>query len=476
MSKLQKKIKIFENHQEKFGNSITGKVISLDFDDLSGLFWVHSPKNLKNKLSNGRHTPNKFDFKDINESNSNIEEGFIISCNFSINKTKSGKELKFFNVKTKEVKKTKKNSLNDKKRNRSNKLNKSKPRPRVFMLFGHSSECTLLDIDGRHSLDIINDKSRINLKEDFKDVLPYNNKIKFLNGQLSGRMGLTNTSFSIMEFMQNSDYFRDLIYTSKNMNDMKELDNFLNIVSKTHAYYGDGQDTHFGIYPRTNKNGTTINGPKDSNITFVPSSSSNDEHFYNGSSWPLGIYELPIFDTNDFYTSNQKYTTLFKNYKGTVSFKDTMEPGWDFFSVIKNPPIHSLLRRGLLLDIPQSSEFDQESEYLDMLKPEIDEITKYNKFLMNKINKPEQFYPNRYFPVSYLIRNIIRLADIKPDEEIIFISNVCRSIHSPDNTKPPIKGQLPVFNQMYNPLVGKKTKRIINILRRNSRGGTRKKK
>jgi len=470
MSKLQKKIKIFEKHQENFGNSITGKVLSLDFDDLSGLFWVHSPKNLKNKLLNGRHTPNKFDFKDINESNSNIEEGYIITCDFVINKTKSGKEIKFFNVKTKEIKKTKKNSLNDKTRNRSNKFNKSKPLPRVFMLFGHSNECTLLDIDGTQSLNVINDKSRINLKEDFKDVLPYNNKIKFLNGQLSGRMGLTSTSYSIMEFMQSSDYFRDLIYTSKNMNDMKELDNFLNIVSKTHDYYGDGQDTHFGIYPRTNKNGKTINGPKDSAVTFLPSTESGKYEFYNGSSWPVGIYELPIFDTNDFFTSNQKYTTLFKNYK------NSKDPSWDFFSVIKDPPPHRLLKRGFLLDIPQSAEFENESEYLDMLKPEIDEITKYNKFLMNDISSQEYFSPERYFSLSYLIRNIIRLANIKPDEEIIFITNICRGVNSPHNTKPPIKGQFPILNQKYNPLVGKQTKKRINALRRNSRGGTRKNK
>ena len=317
-------------------------------------------------------------------------------------------------------------------------------------------------------LALVEDPERIDLKNDFSDILP-NNKIKFLNGQSTGRAGLIATSFNIMEFMQEREDFRQLIYNSKDMSDMAEIDRYLNMLNKYYKYHRDYKDTDFAIYPRINQNGYEVNGPKDSNISFNPSPDRNG-NYINGDVWPLGIFELPMFDTSfsRFRESSLKYNTLFKNYSGSIITGNvTPYPEWEFFSAIKNTSPNDITNRALLLKMPESNP-SPEKELLDILDSEIQTITKYNRFLVSKMETQNNFNHNREFKLSELIRNTIRLADIKPDEEVIFITNICRVVKFPGYRDKYMTNQLSDNRQ--NITVPENTRKRINSFRRNSRG------
>ena len=316
-------------------------------------------------------------------------------------------------------------------------------------------------------LALVEDPGRIDLKNDFSDILP-NNKIKFLNGQSTGRAGLIATSFNIMEFMQEREDFRRLIYNSKDMGDMAELDRYLNMLNKYYKYHRDYKDTDFAIYPRINQNGYEVNGPKDTNISFNPSPDTNG-NYINGGVWPLGIFELPMFDTSlsRFRESSLKYNTLFKNYSGNIISGISPYPEWEFYSVIKNTSPNDIINRALLLEMPESKP-SPEKELLDILDSDIKDITKYNQFLVSKMKTPTYFNPNREFKLSELIRNTIRLADIKPGEEVIFITNICRVVKFPGYREKYMTNQLSDNRQ--NRTVPENTRKRINSFRRNSRG------
>ena len=578
-------------------DKIVGRIIDINEKTQTGRFWIQHPKRLKNILLHGRHRPNVFDFNNLNDLSYLPKKNDIITASVSI----SNKSITFYNIskkntlsKTKtlsktnrnnrQVYKTKRNNTNKNKRKNRNISSKNvriqqktppvttKPRPRVFMILGHSYECILEKIDinpkvyeilkkeyenqkgyfefvtnnsninknpqyiffkeleetintvdsgmtewlvskwGTSSeskiepafyfnktrfdnnqsgflcdkscstffgkdelillfedtdkLALVEDPSRIDLRYDFEDILP-NNQIKFLNGQSTGRAGLISTSFNIMEFMQKKEDFRQLIYNSKNMNDMTELNRYLNISNKYYKYHRDFTDTDFGIYPRINYNGTEINGPKDTNISFNPSSDNNE--YINGLVWPLGIFELPMFDTSlvSSKDSNLKYNTMFKNYKGNIDFGITSDPKWDFYTIIKNTTPSNIINRAMLLEIPNTKP-SPEKEFIDMIGDEIKTITKYNRFLVSKMKTPTYFNPDKEFKLSDLIRNTIMLADIKPDEDVIFISNVCRIVKFPGYNKKYMINQL--SNNREKMTVKNKIRERLNEMRQTSRG------
>ena len=269
-----------------------------------------------------------------------------------------------------------------------------------------------------------------------------------MNGQLAGRSGLTETSFDIMHYMQKWSKFREQIYSSKTMKDMTKLDEILNKLNKKHYYHANRKDTFFSIYPRKNKSSRIINGPKDGLISFYPSNIDANEkrnEFLNGGSWPLGIYELPIFDINETQTyvdkynainnlSNYKYDKLFNNNlineKGDFT-QDSFEKEWKFFSILKKTDERKFLNRAFLLDYPKRKK-TKEQRQLTSWHNDIKKITKYNEYLMKHIDSKFGFNPHKDFLLSDLIKNILRIGKVKKDEEVIIISNVCRGINFQD--------------------------------------------
>ena len=259
--------------------------------------------------------------------------------------------------------------------------------------------------------------------------------------------------------MQYDEDFRDLIYGSSNMDDMHYIDKYLNNVNLKGNYHSDGMDTNFGIYPRINYNNVPINGPYNTKITFNPS--TGKKILYNGHSWPLGIYELPIFNiykpgrsqiNYNILRSQRNYNILFKNYRSNASSKVSIIPEWDFYSTIRDKSSINIMKRALLLKMPQQNRTDEEKE-LKSLDKEIKTITKYNRYLISKINSPDLYDPDKTFKLDTLIRNIVRIADIKPGEEIIFITNVCRGLKTPSSEINMTKS-FP-FNQTANNTIGK---------------------
>ena len=286
-------------------------------------------------------------------------------------------------------------------------------------------------------------KYRIDLNNDFKKEYP-TNKIRFMVGQSSGRGGLTTTSFDIISFMQNSPEFRELIYSAKDMKDMKHLDKVLNNIEWQNVH-GDNIDTNFSIYPRKNNSGKFIVGPKNNLNSFFPSSQSKSENiFLNGYSWPLGIYELPIFNIND-------HRENINNYKIKILFRQNglnkkSNPEWDFFSLIKTNNPFMAFKRALLLNLKlpknKSTATTEETLLMNGL-PELNRIAKYNKLLYNEVqwdlfnasqNRKSNFLGpfNKPLTLKKIIKLILDNADIKPNEEIIFISNACRNIYHKD--------------------------------------------
>ena len=123
----------------------------------------------------------------------------------------------------------------------------------------------------------------------------------------------------------------------------------------------------------------------------------------------------------------------------------------------------------MAIDIPDPNRrVSPQKEILDSWDSEIKTITKYNQFLMNEYNKTYSFNPYKEFKLSDIIRNTIRLADIKPGEEVIFISNVCRTVKYPGYRDKYMWNQLSKNHKNKN--VPKKTRKRINAIRRNSRG------
>jgi hypothetical protein len=591
MSQPHRKIDIFKKFSIN-SNKIVGRIIDINYKKQTARFWVQEPTYLKNKLMQGRHTPNIFYFHNLKDRDYSPKIGDMITANITI----PNNTLLFYNItKKNKLSKTKRNNNIINKRLNTKRFNNRKPRsrrqrwskkkkirtpkkktptPRVFMLLGHSYECVLehsiinpkvyellsskykrligyhedisnnsptsktpqhlffkeveemiITVDAGmtewlwstsdniidnspepavyfnktrfdnnqtgflcgkecsnffgkdelillfgdiEKLALVEDPGRIDLKNDFSDILP-NNKIKFLNGQSTGRAGLIATSFNIMEFMQEREDFRQLIYNSKDMGDMAELDRYLNMLNIYYKYHRDYKDTDFAIYPRINQNGYEVNGPKDTNISFNPSPDTNG-NYINGDVWPLGIFELPMFDTSfsRFRESSLKYNTLFKNYSGSIIADNvTPYPEWEFFSAIKNTSPSDITNRALLLKMPESKP-SPEKELLDSLDSDIQTITKYNTFLVSKMKTSTYFNPNKEFKLSELIRNTIRLADIKPAEEVIFITNICRVVKFPGYREKYMTNQLSDNRQ--NRTVPETTRKRINSFRRNSRG------
>lgn len=290
-------------------------------------------------------------------------------------------------------------------------------------------------------------KYRIDLQNDFKKDYPVK-KLVYMNGQSAGRSGLTETSYDIMNYMQKWEQFREQLYSSNTMKDMTKLDKTLNKINKVDNLHADKKDTNFAIYPRKNKSGRIINGPKDGFISFYPSEIDMNQkrnEFLNGCSWPLGIYELPIFNINETQThidkynainnlSYYKYDTLFnnnlKNEKGNFT-SDSFEKEWQFFSILKKKDERAFLNRAFLLNYPKLNKTKEQSQ-LTSWESEIKEITKYNKFLMTHIDNKWEFNPHKNFLLSDLIKNILRIGNIKKEEEVIIISNACRGIQFKD--------------------------------------------
>ena len=311
-----------------------------------------------------------------------------------------------------------------------NKLSKRKKTEVDYDAY-HGQTFSIFDTE----LDVKTDYNRINLLDDFNDIVP-NNKIRFLNGQSSGRQGLTVTSFDIMKNIQTKQDFRDLIYNSKDMDDMKKIDTYLNR-DWGYQIHNDNIDTSFSITPRINRDSRHITGPKNSYMSFTPTpynSSAKIPEYLNGRSWPLGIFELPIFNINDPESVN-KYNILFQNYmvdKNNNPIFNSHLPGWEFYSRIKNVPDYDVTFRSLLYEIPPNINNTPEEYQLESWETELDEITRYNAFLINKIMTDTTYEPYKQFLLSDIIRNTLLTANIKPNEEIIFISNACRTIVYPD--------------------------------------------
>ena len=122
------------------------------------------------------------------------------------------------------------------------------------------------------------------------------------------------------------------------------------------------------------------------------------------------------------------------------------------------------MKRALLLKMPQQNRTNEEKE-LKSLDKEIKTITKYNRYLISKINTPDLYEPDKTFKLDILIRNIVRIADIKRGEEVIFISNVCRGLRTP-NSKINMNKSFP-YNQTANNTIGKYAR-----ARRNDSRGT----
>ena len=599
MEKERQKIKIFMDHVNPVFN-IIGSIIDIDYKRGNGLFWIQYPTNLKVILNKDRHRPNLFYFKDLKNVNYRPKIGEYISCNYII--TRCGK-LNFVNVdidlhmtqryfgkqylpeyikfKKKSMRNTSRNTSRNTARNTSRNTSRNTARntsrnskkcsrkpsimrlnnrnttkgssskkkniPRVFIIVGHSSECSydygLDEVANKNVIDIIREKYdyllgyheyvtnnmniaktnnhkyfkqlkkdydvlfkggkvnchihpkkqaivfcntcfkkkymnyffcekckdmdhdklnkstetilthkiinlkyRIDLKKDFKKYPT--NKIKYLNGQTSGRSGFTHTSFNIMNYMQKMEKFREMVYNSKNMKDMGEIDKLLNTLNKDYLFHSNKSDTTFGIYPRKNKSGKIITGPKDSLISFFPSESpgaTKRNEYLNGASWPLGIFELPVFDIDETQTlidkynvinnlSDYKFEKIFTNNKiseGKFDSINSFEPEWKFYSVMTPYSQLNLLKRTFLLEMPKNNK-TKEEKILTSWKSEIKKINKYNQYLIDGIDSNLEFNPNKQFLLSELMDNIMKVGDIKPNEEVIFITNICRIIEFQD--------------------------------------------
>ena len=518
MDKDKLKKKIFTDHISSKLN-IIGSILNINYPKGEGLFWIQYPTGLKHILNKGRHRPNLFLLENLKNKNYRPKIGEYIYCNYVIDKHG---ELKFINIdidlkitrrylgkdykpeylkytKKKSQKKAKKSkkkispskqkgsikkkNIKSKKssqksifRNNVSQKHIRKPPPRVFFILGHSLECNLDKYD-------FNSDNRIDLKNHFKKNYP-NNNIKYLNGQSSGRGGFTDTSYTIMNYMQKKDDFRQLIYKSKDMKDMKKLNEILNDRNLNNKYHTDGNDTDFGIYPRKNKSGKIVNGPKDSDISFYPGELPfcvERNEYVNGGSWPLGIYELPVFDINETQIyigkynivnnlSDYKFEKIFMNNKIMEQkhlCTDSYEPEWKFYSILKTKNEFELLNRALLLEMP-TQQTTKNQKLLKSWHSDIKKINKYNRYLMNKINSPLLgFNPDKTFKLSGLMEKILEISKIKPNEEIIFISNVCRKIHFKEDYK------YYSFNQTKTEHVNNPNppyiKKMAQILKENSR-------
>ena len=281
-------------------------------------------------------------------------------------------------------------------------------------------------------IELVKDYPRIDLKNDFRDIT--NNKITYLNGQTVGRQGITYTSYEIMDLMQRSQEFRELIYNATNMSDMKKIDTVLNRINKQYFLHENRTDTSFSIYPRKNLY-KYISGPRDSSVQFDahphPESAGRNEYL-NGRSWPLGIFELPLFDKSN-PASLGKVRTLFKNNLmdlGKSSTLDSFIYEWKFFSIIKETDPLTVLERTLLCSLPNNNSV--EGKKLKSWEDEITIITKYNRLILSKITDDGLFNPGRHFQISDIIRDTISISNIKRGEDIIFISNICRGIKYPN--------------------------------------------
>ena len=299
-------------------------------------------------------------------------------------------------------------------------------------------------------------KYRINVKQDFKDHVP-SNKIRFLNGQSSGRSGFTDTSFNIMAYMQKWPEFREAIYDAKDMKDMKKLDRMLNNLNVSYRYHVDNLDTNLSIYPRKNRSGRIITGPKDTLISFLPSELPQNKkrnEFLNGGSWPLGVYELPVFDINEKETYIDKYNTInnLSSYKFDKLFinnkrmedknftVDSFEPEWKFYSILKSTDPNKIFKRSMLIDLPDLSrkkKLTKQEKMLESWKPEINKKTMVNRIIALTM---EELYSrdlnvNKKFLLSNIIKYTLAYSDIKEDDEVIFITNICRLIHFEDSEK-----------------------------------------
>tara|TARA_B100000767_G_scaffold204316_1_gene191171 strand:+ start:3568 stop:5115 length:1548 start_codon:yes stop_codon:yes gene_type:complete len=514
MDKDKLKKKIFTDHISSKLN-IIGSILNINYPKGEGLFWIQYPTGLKHILNKGRHRPNLFLLENLKNKNYRPKIGEYIYCNYVIDKNG---ELKFINIdidlkitrrylgkdykpeylkytKKKSQKKSKKRvspskgkgsikkkNIKSKKssqksifRNNLSQKHIRKPPPRVFFILGHSLECNLDKYD-------FNSDNRIDLKKDFKANYP-TNKIKYLNGQTAGRSGFTQTSYTIMNYIQKREDFRQMIYKSKDMNDMKNINKILNTINLDYEYHTNNIDTDFGIYPRKNKSGKIISGPKDGIIGFFPTEipdSKKRNEYLNGGSWPLGVYELPLFDINEKRTyigkynivnnlSDYKFEKLFMNNKKMeekYTTLDSYEPEWKFYSILKTKNDLELLNRAFLLKMP-TQQTTKNQKLLKSWHSDIKKINKYNQYLMNQINSPSGFDPSKTFKLSELMENILRIAKIKPNEEIIFISNVCRNIHFEESYK------YYSFNQTKTENINNPNpsyiKKIAQILKENSR-------
>ena len=314
-----------------------------------------------------------------------------------------------------------------------------------------------------HSIEKLN--YRINLRTDFKSESPKSN-IKYMAGQSTGRVGFLSTSYSIMNNMQNIPKFRELIYRAKNKEDMKKLDKELNYLNTffPSGLHTDKLDSNFAIYPRKNKE-RIITGPKNKLISFFPVTTPDEPNTYtNGAGWPIGIFELPIFNINDTETykdkygvinnlSSYKYDKLFNN--NLYNEKKSYIPEWEFYSNFKSTDPITIIKKALMLElmdksIPKRKRVISKTE-IGLIKKwgeEIAELTKFNKYIFDTMMKKNNVHID--IPLDELIRNTLRIANIKPDEDVIFISNECRLIHYPNK---PINQKNQTMNSTTGPSV-----------------------
>ena len=311
---------------------------------------------------------------------------------------------------------------------------------------------------------------RINLNMDFK------NKIRYITGQSSGRAGIISTSFRIMENIQNMPNFRQLIYNSKDKKDMKVLDKELNNINKLYpGYHIDKLDTNFAIYPRKNKE-RIIPGPKNRYISFFPSDNELEPYTYtNGGTWPMGIFELPIFDIDNIEIYKDKYGGLYNTYSYKYEkmfnnnlyhigkFVKSFYPEWEFYSHFKSVNPITIAKKALMLElmdksIPKYKKKKSKIEIGQLKKweKEMANITKFNKYIFDRMMKENNMH--KKFPLDDIIRNTLRIGKIKPNEDVIFISNECRLIKytNMNSTK---------WNQTLNSVAGPS----VQILRNESR-------
>ena len=104
--------------------------------------------------------------------------------------------------------------------------------------------------------------------------------------------------------------------------------------------------------------------------------------------------------------------------------------------VVSEDPI-TIIKKALMLElmdksIPKRKRVISKTE-IGLIKKwgeEIAEITKYNKYIFDTMMKKNNVHID--IPLDELIRNTLIIANIKPDEDVIFISNECRLIHYPN--------------------------------------------